>query len=153
RLETRKGVLDLLHAIPRVLSAVPKARFLLIGTDRPQCPGGRTHAEYLRDEFPSTVQARVGLLGCLPDSAVNLRLQTADVFVAPSLYESFGLVFLEAMRWGTPVVGTRTGGIPEIVDHLKTGLLVGPQAPGDLADAIIRLLKEPAWGRALGEAG
>ncbi len=109
RLETRKGSVDLLNAIPKILAAVPEARFTLIGRDRDHCPGNRTHAQYLRDEFPAEVQARIKLLGHIPDNEVTQWLQTADVFVAPSLYESFGLVFLEAMRWGTPVVGTWAG--------------------------------------------
>jgi glycosyltransferase involved in cell wall biosynthesis len=92
-------------------------------------------------------------LGHIPDNEVTRWLQTADVFVAPSLYESFGLVFLEAMRWGTPVVGTWAGAIPEIIEDGKTGLLVKPQSPGELADAIIQLLKDPARRRALGEMG
>ena len=73
------------------------------------CPHNRTHAQYLRDEFPAEIRSRIDLLGPIPDDAVNRCLQNADLFVAPSLYESFGLVFLEAMRWGTPVIGTRAG--------------------------------------------
>ena len=152
RLEARKGAVDLLRAIPRILAAVPQVRFTLIGKDRNHCPGNRTHAQYLRDELPPNVQARIHLAGQLPDDEVNRLLQTADVFVAPSLYESFGLVFLEAMRWGTCVIGTDTGGIPEVVKHGETGLLVRPQSPKELANALISLLKDPARRRALGEA-
>jgi hypothetical protein len=153
RLETRKGTLDLLRAIPRVLTAVPLARFTLIGKDRDHCPGNRTHAQYVRDEFPPEIRARINFAGELPDDAVDRWLQTAEVFVAPSLYESFGLVFLEAMRWGTAVVGTRAGAIPEIIEHGESGLLVKPQSPDELAEAIIALLKDPERRRALGEAG
>jgi hypothetical protein len=153
RLETRKGTVDLLHAIPRVLDAVPNARFALIGKDRAHCPANRTHAQYLQDEFAPSIRARVDLLGQIPDGEVDRWLQTADVFVAPSLYESFGLVFLEAMRWGTAVIGTRAGGIPEIIKDNETGLLVEPHKPAQLAEAIISLLKNPSKGRAFGEAG
>ncbi|MGO8746019.1 MAG: glycosyltransferase family 4 protein [Thermoguttaceae bacterium] len=153
RLEIRKGTLDLLHAIPQVLSAVPKTRFTFIGKDRADCPHNRTHAQYLRDEFPAEIRSRIDLLGPIPDDAVNRCLQNADLFVAPSLYESFGLVFLEAMRWGTPVIGTRAGAIPEIVEHGKTGLLAAPHSPGELAEAMITLLKDSARRRGLGEAG
>jgi glycosyltransferase involved in cell wall biosynthesis len=153
RLEIRKGTIDLLHAIPEVLSAVPRARFVLIGLDRDQCPGNRSHARYVRDTFAPKVQARIEFLGQLPDDAVDRLLQTADLLVAPSLYESFGLVFLEAMRWGTPVIGTTAGAIPEVVENGRTGLLVPPQSPGDLAAAIIALLQDAGRRRALGEAG
>lgn len=153
RLERRKGTLELLRAIPPVLAKVPDARFVLIGADRPHCPGGRTHAAYLRDEFPPAVRERVTLAGRLPQPEVDRWLQTADVFVAPSLYESFGLVFPEAMRWGTPVVGTTAGGIPEVVTAGETGVLVPPGDPVTLAAALAQLLTDdPLRGR-LGAAG
>ncbi len=153
RLERRKGTLDLLHAIPADLRAVPAARFVLIGTDRPHCPGGRTHAEYLRDEFPPEVRAHVQLAGRLADEEVNAWLQRADLFVAPSLYESFGLIFLEAMRWGTPVIGTTAGGIPEVVRHGESGLLVPPECPAELAAAMVRILRDEDLRERLGTAG
>jgi len=153
RMEKRKGTLDLLHAVPRVLAHIRDARFVLIGGDRPHCPGERTHAQYLADEFPAEVRQRVELLGRLPQSDVDRWVQSADVFVAPSLYESFGLVFPEAMRWGTPVIGTRVGGIPEIVTDGKTGLLVAAQQPGELAAAIVRVLTDRDLRERLGAAG
>jgi glycogen synthase len=153
RMEKRKGTLDLLDAIPRVLGEVPRVRFILIGTDRRHCPAGRSHAEYVRQELPRKVQDRITLLGRLPDAEVDHWLQQADLFVAPSRYESFGLVFIEAMRWGTPVVGTTAGGIPEIIEDGVTGRLVSPSNPSQLAQAITALLRDDAGRHRLGEAG
>ena len=153
RLEHRKGTIDLLHAVPIVLSQYPGAAFMLIGADRPHCPGGRTHAQYLGDEFPAEVQDHVKLLGRLSDSDVETWLRRATLFVAPSLYESFGLIFLEAMRWGTPVIGTRAGGIPEVIDDDRSGVLVPPHDPDALAAAIIALLGDSGRRLILGEAG
>jgi hypothetical protein len=153
RLERRKGTIDLMHAAALVLRAEPDARFLFIGADRPHCPGGRTHAQYLADEFPAEVRSQVQLLGRLPDDEVELWLQRATLFVAPSLYESFGLVFIEAMRYGTPVIGTRVGGIPEIVEDGKSGVLVPPESPAALAAVIRELLRNPARRAELGENG
>lgn len=153
RMERRKGTPELLQAVPQVLAKVPDARFVLIGSDRPHCPGHRTHADYLRHEFPPEVHQRVTLAGRLPQEDVDRWLQTADVFVAPSLYESFGLVFPEAMRWGTPVVGTTAGGIPEVVKHEETGLLVPPGDATSLAAALIRLLTDEPLRTKLGAAG
>ena len=153
RLERRKGALDLLKAIPLVLAAVPHTRFILIGRDRPHCPGSRTHQQYADDEFPPSVRRQITFAGALNDADVTSHLQSADVFVAPSLYESFGLVFLEAMRWGTPVVGTRAGGIPEIIKDRESGLLVSPGNHAELAEAISSLIKDPEMRRRLGESG
>jgi glycosyltransferase involved in cell wall biosynthesis len=153
RLEHRKGTVELLQAVPRVLQAVPDARFVLIGGDRPHCPGGRTHAQYLEQDFPPEVRRRVMLVGRLPQPEVDRWLQTADVFVAPSRYESFGLIFLEAMRWGTPVIGTTAGGIPEVVENGRSGVLVRPEALDELAAAIVRLLTDPQRRAALGAGG
>jgi len=153
RMEKRKGTIDLLRAIPHVLREVPNARFVLIGSDRPHCPGGRTHAEFVRDDLPTAAQARVSLLGRLSDDDVNRWFRRADVFAAPSLYESFGLIFLEAMRWGVPVIGTTAGGIPEVVEHEKSGVLVPPSDPAALGAALVALLKNPVRRRILGAAG
>jgi glycogen(starch) synthase len=153
RLEKRKGSLDLLHAARQVLKELPDTEFLLIGSDRAHCPGGRTHAEYLRDEFTPREQAQIRLAGRLPDDAVDHHLQTCDVFVAPSLYESFGLILPEAMRWGAPVISTRAGGIPEIIRDGETGVLVPPSAPDALSAAIIRLLQDESERARLGAAG
>lgn len=152
RMEKRKGTPTLLEAIPEVLREIPDVRFVLIGADRPHCPGGRTHAEYFGAQFPGLID-RVHFAGRLPDGEVEYWLQQADLFVAPSLYESFGLVFLEAMRWGTPVIGTTAGGIPEIVEHGRTGWLVRPGDVQDLTRAIVHLLRNPIERDRLGEAG
>jgi glycosyltransferase involved in cell wall biosynthesis len=153
RLERRKGSIDLLRAAAAVIEEHPDARFVFIGADRPHCPGERTHAQYLADEFPPEVRAHIQFLGRLPDAEVQLWLQRATLFVAPSLYESFGLVFLEAMRYGTPVIGTRVGGIPEVVEDGKSGVLVTPESPDELAVVIIDLLRNPVRRAELGERG
>jgi glycosyltransferase involved in cell wall biosynthesis len=153
RLEHRKGTVELLQAVPRILQCVPDARFVLIGADRPHCPGGRTHAEYLKQDFSLEVQRKITLAGRLPQADVDRWLQSADLFVAPSRYESFGLIFIEAMRWGTPVVGTTAGAIPEVVEHGVSGILVRPEAPNELAEAIVKLLKNPGQRAKLGAEG
>jgi len=153
RLERRKGTIDLLRAIPEVVKQVPEVHFTLIGADRRHCPGGRTHAEFAADELPRDVQDHISFLGELPTPEVDRWLQSADLFVAPSLYESFGLIFLEAMRWQTPVIGTRTGGIPEIIQDGVTGALVAPGSPRELAAKMVELLNDDAQRARLGLAG
>jgi D-inositol-3-phosphate glycosyltransferase len=77
----------------------------------------------------------------------------ADVFVTTPWYEPFGITPLEAMACGTPVVGSRVGGIQETVVDKVTGLLVPPREPAELATAVLQLAESPAYARALGRAG
>src|SRR5881628_2541356 len=77
----------------------------------------------------------------------------AAVFVCPSVYEPFGLINLEAMACETPVVASAVGGILEVVEDGKTGVLVEPGRPDALVAAIRALLEDPARGRAMGRAG
>jgi glycosyltransferase involved in cell wall biosynthesis len=77
----------------------------------------------------------------------------ADVVLVPSRVESFGLVAVEALLLGRPVVATNIGGLPEVIRDGETGVLVEPEDPAALADAVIRLLSDPARAAELGRAG
>jgi glycosyltransferase involved in cell wall biosynthesis len=94
---------------------------------------------------------RVRFVGFVGDIAGFL--ESVDIFVLPSLYEGLGVAILEAMAAARPVVATRVGGIPEIVEDGATGLLVAPRDAGQLADAIARLAGEEGLARRMGEAG
>ncbi len=83
---------------------------------------------------------------CIPHARMHelIKLYSlSDVFVLPSIYEPFGIVLLEAMACETPCIGTRVGGIPEIINHNKTGLLVEPESSVNLSEAIARLYDDP----------
>jgi glycosyltransferase involved in cell wall biosynthesis len=80
-------------------------------------------------------------------------MAACDLFVLASRWEGFGLVFLEAMAAGKPVVATRVSAIPEVVVDGETGLLVPPEDPQALAGAIIRLCHDPSESRRLGNNG
>jgi len=75
------------------------------------------------------------------------------MFVCPSVYEPLGIVNLEAMACSTAVVASRVGGIPEVVSGGETGLLVPPDDPASLADAMNALLRDPGRADAFGRAG
>lgn len=75
------------------------------------------------------------------------------MLVLPSLVESFGLPVVEAMAAGLPVVASRIGGMPEVLVEGKTGLLVEPDSPASLAQALLRVLNDPALAEAMGRAG
>jgi len=89
----------------------------------------------------------------LPKREVIQLLTHATVFAIPSIYEPLGIVNLEAMACGTAVVGSRTGGIPEVVADGQTGLLVPPGEPESLAEALNALIRDPDRAAAMGQAG
>ena len=84
----------------------------------------------------------------IPDLLIKM-----DVFVMPSLSESFGLALVEAMAMGIPVIGSRVGGIPDIVLHEKTGLLVSAGKPNEIAQGIFRLYENETFRQQLAKAG
>lgn len=142
RLEHRKGTIDLLRAMPGVLKRVGRVHFTLVGGDRRHAPGNRTFAEYFRQEFPEEVQKAVSFTGELGEPDLTRLYRECDLFVGPSLYESFGLIYIEAMRWGKPVVACRVGGVPEVVKDGHCGLLVSPSCPEELSGALVRMLED-----------
>ena len=80
-------------------------------------------------------------------------MAACDVIIVPSLSEAFGRVVIEAMACGKPVVASRVGGIPEIVEDGKTGILIKPADDKAIADAVIRILSDDKMAEALGTAG
>jgi glycosyltransferase involved in cell wall biosynthesis/GT2 family glycosyltransferase len=152
RLERRKGIHVLLEAIERLSREGLRARFLLAGADEPE--PGRAWASWWRLRHPGGAGAmEVAFLGPVDEGVLGSLYETCDLFVAPSLYESFGLVFLEAMARGKPVIGTCAGGIPEVVEDGVTGLLVEPGDADALASCLRRLLADAVLRRRLGENG
>jgi glycosyltransferase involved in cell wall biosynthesis len=95
----------------------------------------------------------VEFTGPVPPEELARILSETDVVAAPSYWESFGLVCCEALAAARGVVASANGGMAEILDGGRCGLLVPPQQPGLLAAALIRLLKTPALRQTLGEAG
>jgi glycogen(starch) synthase len=134
RLEYEKGVQTVLHALERLVDRVGAVRFLIAGVG--------TYSDELRrlvDELG--LGHRVHFTGFLEERALRLHYAAADVAVAPSLYEPFGLVATEAMACGTPVVVSDTGGLREIVVG-GTGLTFPPQDAEQFADRIAEILTD-----------
>jgi glycosyltransferase involved in cell wall biosynthesis len=136
RLLRIKGVHHLLGAFPRVLARFPLARLLIVG-DGEEGQDLQTSARRLG------LGPRVAFLGSLPHEDVIRCMRAADVFVLPSLVESFGIVLLEAMGCGLPVVASRVMGIPYLVEDGLNGFLVPPTDEEALADRITALLSDP----------
>jgi glycosyltransferase involved in cell wall biosynthesis len=125
---------------------VPGITLTLAG-DGPRLAQCRRLAESLE------VADRVTFLGATDHDDVLRRMHEAAVVVVPSRQEPFGIVVLEAMACGTPVVATRVGGIPGILTHMQEGLLVESERPRDMARAIERLLKDRPLSQSMGKRG
>ncbi len=132
----RKRVADLITAFQAVHQRLPSARLVVIG-DGPE--HGALQELVQRLELGAVVQ----LLGALADDgAVREWYRRSAVFCLPSIQEGFGIVFLEAMASGLPVVSTTATAIPEVVPHGRAGLLVPPRDPAALAEALLQLLTD-----------
>jgi glycosyltransferase involved in cell wall biosynthesis len=153
RLIPRKGVDMVIKALPEVLSHFPDMLYLVAGDgeDLPRLielakETGCT--EYVRFDRPFDNRTEAHYYYC-----------SADVFVMPARHipqesvEGFGIVYVEAGFYGLPVIGGRAGGVPDAIVHGETGLLVNPEDPHEIAEALIRLLQDSTLRRRLGAAG
>jgi glycosyltransferase involved in cell wall biosynthesis len=129
----QKGHEVLVAAMPRILKKYPKAKFVFVGK-------GKLRAKVQEQARRLGVEAAIRFAGLRED--VPVVLNSFDVFALPSLWEGFGTAIIEAMACGVPVVASRVGGVPELIDEGTNGLLVPPGHPGPLADAIMRLLDD-----------
>jgi len=144
RLEREKDLASLITAMEKVVAINPAARCVVAGE-------GSKKSELLERIRQANLEGVVRLLGFRTDALSWIN--AGDIFVLPSLAEPFGLVILEAMALGKPVVATRAGGPLEIVVDGETGLFVPPSDPEALAQAIICLLKDPQSRERMGQKG
>jgi glycosyltransferase involved in cell wall biosynthesis/GT2 family glycosyltransferase len=158
RFEARKGVLDLAEAFATLSRQNANATLWIVGADNSANDGyaartGKTYIQTMSEILGDLVGTRVHFFGRVDDAVKNFLISACDVLVAPSLYESFGLMYVEAMRAGKPVIGTKTGGIPEVVGDGETGLLVPPGDVPALVEAMLRLVADSQLQQAFGHRG
>lgn len=152
RLIPRKGHVTLVRALPRILERVPEALLVIVGR-------GPSTPDVVREAWALGVRDRVLLAGRLPESEVAALYRICEVFALPTgscgrgQVEGFGLVFAEAQAYGKPVVAGRSGGVSDAVHDGETGLLVDPDSPEALADAVVSLMGNPALAAHLGANG
>lgn len=133
RLEPKNGVKYLAESVSEVVNEVPEARFLIVGEGTEE----RTVSRILSD---SGTAHHVTMAGMVTNDKMPSIYSLADIVVLPSLEEATSIAGLESMASGKPLVGTRVGGIPAIIEDGETGLLVPPANSSELARAISRLL-------------
>ncbi|XYJ11335.1 glycosyltransferase [Telluria sp. B2] len=153
RLEHRKGIDVLLAAIPAVLARHPEVHFRIIGDDTLPSADGRTYKEhFLNNRASKAVADRIRFEGKVDQATLLEAYRRCDLLVAPSRFESFGLIFVEAMRAGRPVIGCDAGGMPEVVSP-ENGILVPPGDQQALENALLKLVASPKLRSAMGTAG
>jgi glycogen synthase len=150
RITRQKGVVYLVEAI----------RWLRPGVQVVLCTGapdteeiGREIADKVREARSASENEIIWLEQWVPRKEIIALFRHASIFVCPSIYEPFGIINLEAMACGTPVVGSNVGGIPDIIEHEETGLLAREKDPEDLASKILRVFEDQNLRQRMVEKG
>jgi glycosyltransferase involved in cell wall biosynthesis len=142
----RKGYDVMFRALPRIIKAVPAVHYVIVGT------GERAYEQELKSLAATLgIAERVHFMGFQDD--VTPVLSALTLYVHPARMEGFGIAVVEALGAGKAVVASRVGGLPEVVDHGRTGLLVAPENPEELGAAVLLLLRDEVIRKAMGENG
>jgi glycosyltransferase involved in cell wall biosynthesis len=144
--ERYKGVDALILAVGRLHGTIPDVQLVAVGSgdDLPRLRNIAAEQQ---------VADKVHFLEGLSQRELAACYAAAEIFALPSTGEGFGLVFLEAMAFGKPVVGADAGGIPDLIRDGSNGLLIPPNDPDALAQGLSRLLQDEALRGKLGECG
>lgn len=142
RLEKRKGVLLFKKIIPLVLQKKPATIFRFIGGDTIVYPQNQS-CKYILQKALSQYSKQIEFIDHVPLDEIPKYLSLATVCVYPSLWENFPTVCLEAMSAGCAIVGSKNGGMKDMLENPKAGILVDPENPEEIADAVCYLLDYP----------
>lgn len=146
RLESKNGVEYALRAVPMIRRETPEARVLIAGSGELERPLSKLSRALGVDRC-------IRFLGAIPNSHMTDYYCASDIVVIPSLIEATSISALEAMACGKPLVATDVGGIPEVVQHKVTGLLVPCRDPEAIARSVITLLRDTDVRLRMGRAG
>jgi len=139
RLDEKKGIKYLIDAMPKVTQKFPDAKLVIVGE-------GPEKDNLVNQIKMLSLEGNISMVGAVQNKELPKYYNKADLFVLPSLEEGLGVVLLEAMACGTPVVGSNIGGIMDIITDKETGLLAQSENPKDIADKIIELFSDE-WMR------
>jgi len=145
RLVREKGVGVLIDAMPEVIAAHPEAKFVVAG--------GGWHGHLWERASANGLGNKIAFTGFVPEEDLPRLYAVAEVAAFPSLYEPFGIVALEAMAAGVPVVTSDVGGFREVVRHNRTGIHTWANNPHSLAWGISQVLSDPGLAARLSRAG
>ncbi|MEN3056810.1 MAG: glycosyltransferase family 4 protein [Candidatus Methanosuratincola petrocarbonis] len=143
-LRPEKGIIFLITSIKEVLTYDKRVLLLLVGSGPMLCELKNLIKTLDLDKY-------VKVLGKIDNDDIPLYLSAADIFVLPSLSEGLPNALLEAMAAGLPIIATRVGGIPYVVEDGKNGLLVNPGSPSDLTEKILLLMRSPELMKKMSE--
>lgn len=146
RLAVEKGLPLLAEAFSRVAAVLPQARLIVIGD-------GPLRETILQCARRDGWERRLQMPGSLERAAARRKMRGSDVFVLPSRFESMSYTLLEAMACGLPCIATDVGGNRDLIEPERTGLLIPPEDPAALGEAMYRLGKSAAMRRRMGKAG
>jgi glycosyltransferase involved in cell wall biosynthesis len=141
--ERYKGVDVVIKALPKVVAVVPDIQYIVVGDG-----DDRHRLEKLAQDL--SMQDHVSFVGSKTNEELADYYSACDLYVMPSKNEGFGLVYLEAMAFGKPVIASNTGAPTEFISHERHGLLVDPDSVDDVANALVRLFTNPALAKRLG---
>ena len=142
----RKGYDVMFAALPRILEEIPAVHYVIVGT------GESAYEQELKSLAATLgIADRVHFMGFQDD--VSPVLSALTLYVHPARMEGFGIAVVEALGAGKAVVASRVGGLPEVVDHGRTGLLVAPDNPEELSAAVLSLLRDEVMRKVMGENG
>lgn len=152
RLEARKGIDIILDTVVELTARGVAVELTVVGDDTLPGPGGKTYRAAFESRHRD-LRNRVRFVGRIDDTGLVENYARCDVFVAPSRFESFGLMLIEAMMFSKPVVCADAGGMREIVEHGETGFRVSTEDVKAWADTLETLARDPALRTTIGEAG
>jgi glycosyltransferase involved in cell wall biosynthesis len=141
-LRSMKGHVDIINAIPTLIEKHKNVKFFFAGED---ASNGEI-ARYAEEKNVDKYIIFAGFCNNIPEI-----LSLFDIFILPSLWEGLPTAIIEAMAMGLPIISTKVGGIPELIDNAKNGILIEPKSPQQIASAILYLLENKDLAKSMGE--
>lgn len=149
----KKGIRQLIQAMPIVKTSFPNAELVIVGRDSQIPKTNKSYVEFLKPFIDSSVRNSIHFLGSVSNSDIPILIEESEICCYPSHMETFGIVAIEALAMGKPVIFTKFGPGPEIIKHGETGLLCNPLDPEDIAKQIIWLFQNKNKAQELGSHG